>query len=182
MAAFVSVQEVAGEAARRQTAVDLEGHREHAVARQVRLRPASVRPLLIRQVAAEIVQENLQPLLLGRLGVVVGRPILLVRWSVRRRHLLRYRQGARLGYGTVAVPLPLDRELDRVQVLALTAASLEIRAGAGRSGRVDGVAAFASLARHRPCAVLLLDPRQSRDRHSPLLAFVRHGHPSRVVY
>src|SRR5882724_5748013 len=122
-------------------------------------------------------EEHLQPFLLRSLhnvvrGVVRG-PVLLV------SHLLHDGHGPRQRFAAIRMHFPLNRVLDRKNMLAFSAAYLKILAGTTRIGPVMEylVGSTAALAGYDPCPILLVDLAQGRDGQAALLSFTQgHGY------
>src|SRR5579859_3157214 len=174
---FVSVRKVTRKAARRERAVDLEGHGENRVPIPMRLVSAQSqrgRPL---DGTAQVGEQFLKAMLLRALGKVVGGPVLFVGRSLRDNDRV---DGKRL----VAAVTFADKA-GRVDVLARLRVESKVLAIAGLlSGLQDDVVqACAALRRNQPHAVLVADSASGRDFqalqlsqvHKAFLSLVERG-------
>src|SRR5205823_9530134 len=122
VAARVGVLKVTVEPATAERAVDLERAGEDHVAECV-WPSALCRNRWLLNPPAEVVQENLEAVLFGRLRLVVGRPVLLVG--------LLLRDDVGVDGRSFAAVVPRLNKLCRHDVLARLGAQAEVFAGAG---------------------------------------------------
>jgi hypothetical protein len=125
----------------------------------------------VREVPAEVMQENLNAPLLRFLRTIVSGPVLLIRLPLGKRNRLR------LDYGSVRQDIALVDDRGGVEVFAGEAALNVVRASAGLRLQVDAVnvAVVGRLTRHKPGAIgKAVEPTGCRDDEAAFFSW-SHG-------
>jgi hypothetical protein len=124
----------------------------------MRLTTALMETFWLGEMSAQIMEDHLQPFLFGGLRAIIRRPVLLI------GHFLDNGHGPGERFAAILMHFPLNRVLDRENMLAFAAAYLEILGTTGIGPVMNYlVGPAATLAGYDPGTIPLIDFTQGRD-------------------